>query len=633
MKWFYIISLVIVALLAASPFVLLDEQPRGRFAGKVVWYNVYIAKVKSIDPATCGDTTSSSMQGNVFDGLYTYHYLKRPLEVITQLAADLPKVSPDGLVYTIQLRKDIDYAANPCFGIDESGRPKTRSMRAEDFVLAFKRIADSHLTTTLSLAFVHDKIVGLKEYRESTRTYQKGDFTRYDQEDLPGVKAVDPHTLEIRLTRPFPQLLYVLAMHVYAPVPREVIEYYLATEPDGAGGRRPIAMNERDPEIRTIEAMVGTGPYQMTEWVKGSRIVFERNEYFREEFYPSQGAPGDAEAGLLKDAGVKIPIVDVRHLTFVAENNPAWMLFLTKQRDAGRIPRDAFASVISPSRDLTEQWRKRGIRLVKSTYPVIYWLAFNMEDPILGKSKSLRQALCLAFDVETYIDVIYNGRGIRAVNTLPHDFKGHQEAGPSPYARLDLDLARTKAEQARKELVAAGIIQPGDDIPELTLDMPGTDEHFRRVGEFAQTQFEQIGVRLKIEMNDWPTLQKKVHNKQTQIYAMGWQADYPDAENFLQLYYSPNIDRGTNNTNYKNAEFDRLFKQAEVITKEQERVPLYVEMVRLLNEDCPVLLLTEPIMFALLYDWVSNYKPHPIGYGLGKYTRIDIAARRKAGGR
>ena len=232
-------------------------------------------------------------------------------------------------------------------------------VEARDFVLAFKRIADYHVSTNLSLAFIRDKIVGLTEYREGTRRYRPGDFSRYDKEPLPGVAALDEHTLQIKLRKVFPQMLYVLAMNVYAPIPREVIDYHLASGPSGRGGRVAIEMKERSTEIRKREAVVGTGPYVLTEWIRGGKIVLERNLDFRDDYYPSEGAPGDRQAGLLDDAGKKLPFVDVRYLTFVAEENPAWMLFLTKQRDIGGIPRDVFASVISPSRELTDKCRKR----------------------------------------------------------------------------------------------------------------------------------------------------------------------------------------------------------------------------------------------------------------------------------
>jgi ABC-type transport system substrate-binding protein len=633
MKWFYVIAAVVVGALALAPFYLLDAQHgAGADEGQVVYHNVYSAKVKSIDPATCGDTTSSANQAHVYEGLYNYHYLKRPLEVEPVLAAELPEISDDGLTYTIPLKPNVTYQRNPCFGTDADGRPATRAVRAEDFVLSFKRIADYHLTTPLSLAFIHDKIVGLQEYRLRTRTYEKGDFSRYWREEMEGVRALGAHTLELKLTEPYPQLPYVLAMHVYAPIPREVVEYHLATEPAG-DGRRPTPMSRCDPEIRDIEAMVGTGPYNLTTWTRGSQMIFRRNPEFRKDHYPTEGEAGDREAGLLDDAGKPVPFIDVLELEFVQESNTAWMMFEKKQRDIGGIPRDVFTQVVSPTRELLSQWSERGVALRKSTYPAVYWLGYNMDDPVLGASKSLRQALMLCFDVEQYIEVMFNGRGRRAVNTVPSNFEGHAAGGPSPYARLDLAAAKRKIEQARAELGDAGIIEPGGEMPTLTLELGGRDEQMRRLGQFVRSQFRLIGVRLDVELNDWPTLQTKVHNKRAQMWSMGWHADYPDAQNFLQLYYSKNIERGTNSTNYANAEFDRLYEQAAVTLDKDERVELYGKMIRILNEDCPVLLLTEPISYALVYPWVHNFKPHPIGYGYTRYLRIDTALRRRLGGR
>ena len=138
---------------------------------------------------------------------------------------------------------------------------------------------------------------------------------------------------------------------------------------------------------------------------------------------------------------------------------------------------------------------------------------------------------------------------------------------------------------------------------------------------------------MKFNTNDWPKLQEKVHNKQCQMYTMGWHADYPDAENFLQLYYSPNIEKQTNNSNYSNGEFDKLYEQVRVMPDSPERTELYAKMVNMISEDCPVLMLTEPLSYVLVYDWVRNVKPHPVGYGYAKYRRIDVELRRKLGGR
>jgi len=424
----------------------------------------------------------------------------------------------------------------------------------------------------------------------------------------------------------------VLAMNVYAPVPREVVDYHLATQAGRGGRRAGIPMKERDPEIRRREAVVGTGPYVLTEWVRAGRIVMERNPEFRDAFYPREGAPGDREAGLLADAGRRVPFMDVRHLTFVAEENPAWALFTSGQSDTGGIPRDTFQDVISPDRELTDEWAKQGIRLIKSAQPVIYWIALNMRDPVLGSSPSLRQALCLCYDVARQVDVLQNGRGTPARTYIPHSFKGYKQA-LGPHFRYDLAAARKRIEQAKAELVQAGVLKPGQPIPKLTLDMGSRTEPSRRFGEFAKGQFKKIGVELKVELNDWPTLQQKVNNKQIQMWRIGWHADYPDGENFLQLYYSPNIPRGTNDTNYENPKFDALYEKAAVLMDVDDRVPLYVEMLKILNEDIPCLLLHEPVSFGLSHRWVHNEKPHPVGYGFGKFQRIDVKLRRKTGGR
>ena len=116
------------------------------------------------------------------------------------------------------------------------------------------------------------------------------------------------------------------------------------------------------------------------------------------------------------------------------------------------------------------------------------------------------------------------------------------------------------------------------------------------------------------------------------MYMMGWVADYPDAEDFLQLFYSGNIDKGTNNTNYRDPHFDSLYERIRVMQDSPARTAIYVEMIRIISEDCPLLLDYEPENFTLYYDWGRNVKPHPIPYGFTKYRRIDLGERHAQGG-
>jgi oligopeptide transport system substrate-binding protein len=628
MKWFYIISLAMAAILCSFPLVILkDNTSRSGPPGSV--HNLlYSSDVKSLDPATCGDEMSSIIQANFYEGLYAYHYLKRPVEVVEQLADSMPQVSADGLTYTIRIKRGMLFHRNPCFGKDPSGEHpwNTRSVTAADFVLAIKRVADYHINTGLSWAFLAERVVGLDEFREKTRQFKAGDFSRYDL-NVEGVSAPDSLTLRLRLRTPFPQLIYVLAMHVYAPIPHEVVEYHLSTSDDGHGGRRPVPLQERSTEIMDREQVVGTGPYLLSGYKRKWKIELRQNPDFREDFYPSDGEkpsaeyPGDSAKGLLADAGKRVPFFQTVNLRYIEEDYAAWMLFLSRQIDVGPIPIETFQAIITPGKELTDEWKNKDISLTKAVRPVIYWLVFNMEDPLLGKSRALRRALCLSYDVENLVKILYNGLGRRAVNIVPSSFRGHGEAGPGPFYRLDTAAALREIAEAKKELRAAGLLVNGE-IPELKLDL-SDGPYSLRMADFSRQQFSRLGIKVKCIFNDWPTLQRKVENKQVQMYYMGWVADYPDAENFLQLFFSGNIDKGTNNSNYHNPAYDSLYLKVRAMRDSPERLALYTKMIRMVCDDVPVLLLNEPEGFALFYNRIKNVKQHPIGYGFTKYRRID----------
>ena len=185
------------------------------------------------------------------------------------------------------------------------------------------------------------------------------------------------------------------------------------------------------------------------------KIRLVRNPEYRPDYYPSEGEgpsadyPGDSALGLLADAGKRVPFIDEIDYRYVDEQYTSWMMFLSKQADAAGIPRETFESVVRPDKQLTDSWKKRHIALARYTDPPIYWIVFNMEDPVLGRCKALRQAICLGYDVESEIKVLMNGRGKRATNIVPTDFKGHAEAGPGPYARYDLAAARQRSPEAK----------------------------------------------------------------------------------------------------------------------------------------------------------------------------------------
>ena len=616
--------IIVLAVLGAGATAIAQraEVPMKR-SGKVVLHTTFGSKVRSWDPATCGDTMSARFQTNMYEGLYTYHYLKRPVEIIPQLAAGLPTVSKDGLTWTIKIREGIKYSPNYCFGLSKTGELLTREVVAKDFVLAFKRNMDRHVESGLSMAFIHGRIEGLDDWKKESREYEPRDFKRYNRA-LSGLKALDSHTLQIKLTKPFPQFRYVLAMHNYAPIPHEALKYWMLERP------RQQRVDEKfisslSPTFTEAGSLPGTGAYMIGACDVGTPIILVRNPNFRKDYYPSEGGPGDKEAGLLDDAGKQVPFIDEIHYRYMGKTIPIWQRFIDGRSAMAGIPLEAFSKIISPAKTLRPVWSKKGVKLVKSTSPTVYWLGFNMRNPVLGGSKSLRQAMCLAFDVEGYIETHFGGRGMRAVNCVPASFAGWKQAGPGRYNKLDREAAKKKLVAAKKELGALGLLDDNGEIPVLELDMTA-GAAAARTAKFVKSQFEAIGLKVKVNYSSWPDLQMKVSRSAVQMYMMGWHADYPDSENFLQLFYTPNIALQTNNTCYSNPKYDKLYEKARLMKDSPERTKLYAQMISIISEDCPMVLLSEPISFTLHWDWLKNLKPHPIAYGNTKYLRIDKQA-------
>ncbi|GAG98410.1 unnamed protein product, partial [marine sediment metagenome] len=177
------------------------------------------------------------------------------------------------------------------------------------------------------------------------------------------------------------------------------------------------------------------------------------------------------------------------------------------------------------------------------------------------------------------------------------------------------------------ELVKAAEKVYGGKLPTLKLSMGGADTLARQMGQFWQRCFKEVGLEVEVEHMDWPTFLDKIHTKSAQMFTLGWIADYPDAENFLQLFYSKNASPGPNNFNYSNPEFDRLYEQVAVMGDAAERTELYRKAERIVIEDCPAAFINHRVAYVLYHDWVANYKPHVFQYGLAKYRQIDKAKR------
>ena len=552
-----------------------------------------VADAKVLDPALVEDYYSAMAVALTNEGLLQYHYLKRPHELIPLLAESMPEVSKDGLTYTFKIKKGVKFSDHAAFA-----GGKGREVTAQDFVYSFLRVADPKVASGGFWIF-DGHIKGLNEWREKQKTAEKIDYDHPPE----GLKAVDASTLQITLLQKYPQLLFVLAMPQTFVVAHEVV--------DKLGkdfGNSPV----------------GTGPYKFVNWQRGSRIVFDRNPSWRGETYPSDGEAADKDAALLSDAGKAIPFADRVELHVFVESQPMWLNFLSGSLDETGIPKDNFATAIkADTQELQPDLLKKGISLTKTAEPDVTYTAFNLEDPIIKKGgANLRKAISLALDKKKDIEVFLNGRGIIAQSPVPPGLAGYDEKYVNPYSEFSI-------EKAKEYLKKAGYPE-GKGLPELVFESTqGTDS--RQRAEKFQQELAAIGIKVRINVNQFSELTEKINQKKAQMWGIAWLADYPDAENFLQLLYGANKTPGPNGSNFDNKEYNKLYEQVRGMQDSPERRKLIHRMIEVFAEEMPWVAESHRISYSLTHPWLKNFKPGYMGASFAKFLRVDTEAKKQAG--
>lgn len=542
--------------------------------------------LSGMDPQARGDEATNEVILNMYEPLLQYHYLKRPLVVEPLLADGMPTVSKDGLTHTFKIKKGVKFHDSEVF---KDG--KGREMVAQDFIYSWKRLADQK-TKSEGWWIFDGRIKGLNEWRDKLA---KGEAT-YDT-PVEGLQTPDSHTLVITLNKPFYQLNYVLTMAFSAVVPREAVDKY--------GGE---FMNHP----------VGTGPFVFESWIRGNKVTLKKNPNWHGGTYPTEGEAGDKEAGLLADAGKPVPFVDMLIFHEVPEDQPRWLNLMKGNFDFAGIPKDNFDAAMASDKELKPEIKEKGIRLIIYPWPDVVYMGFNMEDPVLGKNLNLRKALCYAYDQKTASEKFYNNRVITAHSPIAPDMEGYDPEFKNPCKEYSL-------EKAKEYLKKAGF-PDGKGLAPIEYSSSASTTG-RQMGEYMAQQFEKIGVKINIAQHSWPQFQDRLKTKKVQIYGVAWGADYPDAENMLQLLYGPNESPGSNNSNFKNKEFDSLYEQAAKLPPGPARTALYKKMRDIFVAELPWIPTVHRLGYQLAHGWMHNLKPHEIIDGHYKYMRVDTAKK------
>ncbi|QKS29413.1 MAG: ABC transporter substrate-binding protein [Candidatus Accumulibacter similis] len=671
---------IVALLLCACGSEQNDPYPRAE-RGRNILYAAFTERPKHLDPVQSYTEDEITFTAQIYEPPLQYHYLKRPYTLIPltseavpvpryfdasgrELPADAPAAAIAVSVYEIRIRPGIRYQPHPAFALDAAGEPLyrasdreqlrgidrlgdfahsgSRELTADDYIYEIKRLAHPRLHSPI-FSMMAERIVGLRELgaalQEEAKKLPAGAWIDLDRFPLTGVSRVDRHTYRISLHGKYPQFVYWLAMPFFAPVPREVDRFY----------HQP-GMAEKNLTLDWYP--VGTGPFMLTRNNPNSRMVLERNPNFHGETYPCEGEPGDAAAGLLADCGRPLPFIEQAVYSREKESIPYWNKFLQGYYDASGISSDSFDQAVrlavGGDVQLTDEMRDKGISLLTSVRASIFYMGFNMLDPVVGglgeEATKLRQALSIAIDQEEFISIFMNGRGIPATSPLPPGIFGYVEGregiNPVVYDWVDGRAQRKPLAEARRLLAEAGWPNgrhAGSGEPlVLNLDTTtgGMGEKSRL--DWLTRQFARLDIQLVVRSTDFNRFQEKIRKGAVQLYYLGWNADYPDPENFLFLLAGSEgklAKAGENASNYANPEFDRLFEQMKNLESDgpraAERLAIIRQAIALLQHDAPWIYGFHPKSYTLGQVWLRNRKPTDVGNNILKYQRIDVAERQR----
>lgn len=534
--------------------------------------------LKTFDPAIVFNDDGLTVIGQSLETLYQYHYLKRPYEVIPSLASDLPRVSENGTVYTIKIKKNILYQNS------NKVLPEGRTVKAEDFVWAIKRIAFKPIKSTGRWLF-EGKIKGFNEFGQRAGTNAEKFYT----EKLEGVKAVNDHTLEITLTKPEPNLLYFLAMNFTSPTPVELLKFH---------------------KNDLSKVLVGTGAYYLKESSEKS-YYFERFKDFHEEFYPAVGDRYANTQDLLSSSKQRLPFLSGVKFTVLANEDLRWERFQKGEVDIINLPQKFLTFMSQLDNKLHEELNDLNVEVKHFSRQTSRWLGFNMKDPLIGKNKNLRLALAHGIDFEKYLKVISNNTSLKANSIFNPSIPGYR-----PASKLTYEYNLKKA----KEFLYKSGLNPSDI--DLTYSTRGKDEIHMREAEFLKEQLRALGIDLKVEMISFSEFLKRGRAGDLQFWTDNWIYDYPDGENVLQLLLSTNHP-GINKSAYASAKVDRLFHQMSQTLSKQERFKLMYDIEEEVNKDIPWVMLMYESTYILKKKAVKNFRKSFFVRNFSKYVRKD----------
>lgn len=557
----------------------------------------YPSAERGFDCAAESDEFTGELCDSIYDALLQYDYLARPIKLQPRAAVSLPEVSSDGLTYTFHVKRGIFFTPHAAFG------GKKRELTAADYAYSLKRLIDP-INKAQWQFLIEGKFVGLDQLAREAK--QSGRFD-YDK-PVRGIETPETHKLVLRLTEPDYNLPYILAMPATAAVAREVVERY----------GRAFAENP-----------VGTGPFVLTEWRRSSRVVLGKNPDYREEYFSTVAATPQDIAIAKHLQGKRLPLVDRIEIFVIDEDQTRWLAFLNNEHDYIRPVPEAYADIALPKGQVAPNLKRLGITRTPNEIAWLTYTMFNMQDPVIGgytpDKIALRRAMSIGYPVEDEIQILEKGQVNEAFSPIA--------AGMAGFTNERATWHEYNPAKAKALLDLYGYIdRDGDGYRELPDGRPLVVDQAsvprlkeRQRNELWKRAMDDIGIRMTFnKVEKLPDLRKQAQAGKVQMWSYGWIADYPDGENFLQLFWSKSIG-GANYAMYSRPAYDALYEKIKTMPDGAERTAIYRQMVNMLWVDNPWRVNFLRQGAVLVHPWVIGYKKHPFAHEGWRYIDIDTA--------
>ncbi|MEP6655817.1 MAG: ABC transporter substrate-binding protein [Betaproteobacteria bacterium] len=552
--------------------------------------------IETLDPQQYADNPSYEVIVAIFEPLYEWDYLASPPRPTPLTAAGPVAVADDGLTWTMRVRPGIYFTDDAAF----NGKP--RELTAQDYVYSYKRWLDPNGRRG-GAPLIAPLIKGARSVIDAARESGKFDFDR----PIEGLRALDRYTLQLQLTDAnYPVIQDMLGL--VGAAAREVVE----AAGTGIGAR-----------------VVGTGPFRLREWKRGSRIVLDANPAYRQVGFPASS--DRARAALVRSMqGKRLPLIGGVEISIIDEDVPRLLQFERGGLDYIVLRGEVAARLLKDGK-LKPEYAARGVTHHVFAEAYLFAFYFNVADPVIGGMTfdriALRRAMALAHDIETLVGIVYAGQALPANQIVPPGLAGHDphRAFTPRYDPLAAKALLDRFGYAKRGADGYRLAPDGKPLV-LTMTLR-SGALSREIETLWKRNMDAVGLRFEFHVTPFQDAIKELEHGQFQIYFGGFGGSPSGYPELMQLYSKQT--QQFNISQFKLAEYDRAAEQFLHSKTEAQRIRAAGVMSELARTYTPLL----PAVFRLesnfVQPWVHGFSA-PIFATYWKYLDIDLAQRQAA---